>query len=103
MRLFATVSVLSLAVPAAFAAIEPTPVTLPAGVVACVNYREARNYTSYSANAPEFAEDLINRAACFKNKEPMPAVTKAVVSGYTQLQLLSGHRVWLPSKALSSN
>jgi hypothetical protein len=102
MRLaFATLAATLAAAPA-FAASEPTPATFPAGAVGCVNHREAKNYTAYSKNAPKFAEQLLARAVCHVNKEDRAAVIKTVVGDYTQLELLSGHRVWLENTYLTA-
>lgn len=102
MRLaLATAFALLLAAPAFAEPFQSSPANLPVGAVACVNLREAKNYTTYSKNAPDFAEVQLARAACFKNRSELAAVTKAVVGDYTQLELLSGHRVWLLSTYLS--
>lgn len=102
MRLALALTAATLLAAPAFAATEPAPATLPVGAVACINYREAKNYTAYSAKAPAFAEQQLARASCYINKEARPAVIKSVVNGYTQLELLSGHRVWLQNTYLSA-
>ena len=97
---FSTLAALMLAAPVLAASVT-VPVTLPAGAVACIGLRDAQNYAAYSKSAPKFAEELLARAACYINKEDIPAVTRTVSGDYSQIQLLSGHRVWLASTHLS--
>jgi hypothetical protein len=74
---------------------EEAPDSLHAGQVACLSLKDARNYASYSKEAPAFAVDLINRAACFIPKENMAAVHVVDSKEYKKIKLLSGHLVWV--------
>ncbi|MCP5405674.1 MAG: hypothetical protein H6922_05590 [Pseudomonadaceae bacterium] len=69
---------------------------LPAGVVACISEKAARNYAQYSVSAPDFAADLLARATCYVNEEDMAEV---VFTGkgveFAQYKLLSGHKIWV--------
>lgn len=70
--------------------------TLPAGAVACLTQRQAADYQSFQVSAPAFAQDLLDRAACYVIKQPTQAISRGGTRGYAQYQLLSGHKVWLP-------
>src|SRR4051812_21456837 len=76
---------------------------LPAGEIACITLHDAQNYTSYSKEAPKFAADLLDRAACYKTKEAMDAIVMSQEKGFTSLKLLSGHVVWIPSGPTRTN
>lgn len=76
--------------------------TLPAGVVGCISQKNAMQYADYVKTAPDFAEDMLQRASCYINKEPVEVVRLGGSKGYLQFQLLSGHRIWVPSEALTA-
>ncbi|MBI1308550.1 MAG: hypothetical protein GC129_01650 [Proteobacteria bacterium] len=101
-RQLAVLAVLAAAGTAASASATPTvgdAVTLQPGTVACISLRDAVNYASYSKEAPQFAADLLDRAACFMPKDPMPAVLQGTEKNFNKIKLLSGHSVWLPVSA----
>lgn len=87
------------ALPVATAAAAPLnqPSRLPVGQVACITLKDAINYAAYVTEAPKFASDLLDRAACFKAKEDMDAILLGEEKGYSRLKLLSGHVVWIPA------
>jgi hypothetical protein len=69
-------------------------------VVACLTLRDAQTYQSTVKTQPEFANDLLARAACYQLAEladarPLGRPTQ----GFQKYQLLSGHGVWLPVDA----
>lgn len=74
-------------------------VTVPPGQVACINLKYAKDYASYAANAPQFAADLIDRAACFKVEDNMTAVLQTSSEGFDKVKLITGHTIWVPSVA----
>lgn len=77
--------------------------TLPAGVVACLSMKHAQQYADYVQSAPDFAADMIDRANCYVNKEPVEVVRlSSKVKGYKQYKLLTGHKVWLPDGVIVS-
>jgi hypothetical protein len=82
---------------AAHAAPENTAAKLKAGQVACITRKDAGNYAAYALNAPKFAADLLDRAACFKPREDMDAILLGHENGFTRVKLLSGHVVWFPT------
>lgn len=98
-RFAVTTCALSVAVPLATVAAAPKneATHLPAGQVACLSLKDAQNFADYSKNSPNFAADLLDRAACFKAKENMEAVLLSQEKGFTRIKLLSGHTVWFPS------
>lgn len=91
-RAFAAVALSLLALPVLAQGGE---VAVPAGQVACINLKYAKDYAGYAVNAPEFAADLIDRAACFAVKEPMTGVQLSLAEGFSKVKLLSGHTIWV--------
>lgn len=69
--------------------------TLTVGAVGCINLKSAQQYASYMTSAPDFAEDLLDRATCYVNKDAAEAVKLSTVNGYTQYKLITGHKVWM--------
>lgn len=81
----------------AMPAIAFADLTLPTGGVACLNLKNAKAYAEQVVTAPQFAADLLARAACYEVKDAVPAVKSGVPSqGFQAYTLLSGHTVWLP-------
>jgi hypothetical protein len=81
-----------LAAPTVWAANSLVP-----GQVACLSLENAKNYAKYVQSAPDFAEDLLARAACYQVQEPDEAVAQGRPEGAFQAyRLLSGHQIWLP-------
>lgn len=72
--------------------------TLPVNVVGCISRKDAAKYADYAKVAPDFAADMIDRATCYLNKEPMKAVKISQDKQFTRYQVLSGHKVWMPNK-----
>jgi hypothetical protein len=93
----ALVALMLLAAPATWAQVQ-----LQGGQVACLSLKHAKAYATNAAQAPAFAEDQIARANCFRNEKPQPAIKLSEQKGYAQYQLLSGHKVWVPSTLSSS-
>ena len=91
MRLFASLLAFTALVSAGNAA-----EIIPAGTVACMNRNAAADYAAFLAGSPDFAQDLLNRASCYKLKDPAEAVRRSAEKGFVQYQLLSGHKVWVP-------
>lgn len=75
---------------------------LPGGVVACLSLKDAKNYALYSKQAPDFAKDLLNRAACFQAEQNREAVFISQSAGYTKMKLITGHTVWVPSRLVTA-
>lgn len=72
-------------------------VTLPVGTVACLTLKAAQDYAALQTAYPEFANDLLARAACYVVKDPAEAVMQGrPEQGFQAYKLLSGHKVWLP-------
>ncbi len=69
---------------------------IPAGTVACLNRNAAADYQVFSKSSPDFADDLISRATCYKLKDAAEVVKRSSEGGFAQYQLLSGHKVWVP-------
>lgn len=76
--------------------------TLEPGVVACINVKAATQYVQYSKTAPDFAKDLLARATCYINKDNAEVVKTGQSGDFTQYQLLTGHKVWVPTKGAAS-
>ena len=71
--------------------------TLPVGTVACLTWQAAQDYATLQTTAPDFAKDLLARAACYVVKDPAEAVAQGrPEQGFQAYKLLSGHKVWLP-------
>jgi hypothetical protein len=71
---------------------------LPTGGVACLSLKDAKGYADYVRSAPQFAADLLARAACYEVKDAVPAVKQGrVEQEFQAYTLLSGHKVWLPA------
>lgn len=67
------------------------------GQVACLSLQNAKNYAKYVKIAPDFAADLLARAACYEVIEPAEAVAQGrPEEDFQAYRLLSGHQVWLP-------
>ncbi len=67
------------------------------GQVACLSLKDARNYATFTTQAPQFARDLLARAACYEVKEPTDALPQGPQQqGFQAYALLSGHKVWVP-------
>ncbi len=64
------------------------------GTVLCESYKDAKNYQLYIKSNPSFAEDLIDRAACFEFQGNEQPIVKETGEDYIQYKLLSGHLVW---------
>jgi hypothetical protein len=70
--------------------------TLPKGTVICISLKHARDYVLYSAEAPDFAKDLIDRAACSRLDKPTEAIVDGKSEqGFKPYRLRSGHLVWV--------
>lgn len=92
MRIFA----LSLCV--LWAGVAHAAPVVPAGTVLCQSLTHARQYQSYVKDAPDFAKDLLDRAACYISQgteEMIPTAEKA--KGFKQFKLISGQKVWAPA------
>lgn len=72
-------------------------VTVPPGQAACISLKYAKDYAGYSVKAPEFAADLIDRAACFQVKEPTTGVALSSAEGFDKVKLITGHTIWVPA------
>lgn len=83
----------ALSLPAAAAEI------LPPGVVGCVSLKTAQQYAAYTASAPNFAKDMLDRATCYVNQDQAEVVRLSEVKGYTQFKLLTGHKIWVAAPA----
>lgn len=93
MRPLPALFTLTVLVPASAGAAE----VIPAGTVACMNRNAASDYQNFSASSADFAQDLLNRASCYKLKDTAEAVRRSSEKGFVQYQLLSGHKVWVPA------
>lgn len=71
---------------------------LPSNTVGCISLKDAIKYAEFTKTAPDFAADMIDRATCYLNKEEVEAVKLNQSKGYTRYQLLSGHKVWVPTR-----
>lgn len=72
--------------------------TLPVNVVGCISRKDAAKYAEFAKIAPDFAADMLDRATCYLNKEPAEAVKTGQDNGYTRYQLVTGHKVWMPTQ-----
>jgi hypothetical protein len=84
-------------VPAAFANVAPV---IPTGSIACMTRKDIQSYELYIKQAPDFAQDLMARAICYKVEKPEEAVRLGAEKGYARLKVLSGHIVWVNESAL---
>ena len=86
-----------LALTLAFVASAGTSVaaTLPVGSVACITQKDAQAYVKYEKAAPNFAKDLLARAACYVNNDEAEVVATGKSGAFEQYKLLSGHKIWV--------
>jgi len=75
----------------------PMAPTVASGTIACLSLKNAKNYAAWHTEAPAFAQDLLDRAACYVLNEPATAPPQGrPEQGFQAYQLLSGHKVWVP-------
>ena len=72
------------------------------GTVACLSRRNAEDYHRFAKEAPAFAEDELARANCYRVASPTTAIRRSTTAGLSELQLLSGHKVWVPNASVTS-
>jgi hypothetical protein len=69
--------------------------SLPEGQVACLTYKQAKQYAQSVQAAPAFAVDLLARASCYRLPQGAQGLQVSKEPGFASYKLLSGHTIWL--------
>jgi N-acetylmuramic acid 6-phosphate (MurNAc-6-P) etherase len=70
--------------------------TVLADTVACVSQKALVKYNGLMAKGHEkFAEQLIERADCFVQKDAVEAIKTAGTTPYAYVETVNGHKMWV--------
>ena len=81
------------------ASVQADEVFQKPAAIACASLKAAKTYAETRAANPAFAQDLLDRAACFQiSAETSYRPLAKPEQGFQSIQLLRGHKVWVPAE-----